>query len=52
MFRGREFGLTECELIPSYCAPKGLASDILLESVVNRRCRLVRASLEDDIVEK
>lgn len=52
MFRRREFELTDCGFIPPYCAPKGFASDILLESVVNRRCRFPRASLEDDIVEK
>lgn len=29
-----------------YCCPKGLATGILLESVVNRLCKLARASLD------
>ena len=30
-----------------YCCPKGLATGILLESVVNRLCKLARASLDE-----
>lgn len=30
-----------------YCCPNGRATDILLESVVKRRCRLARASFEE-----
>lgn len=34
-------------MIEEYCCPNGLATGILLESVVNRLCKLARASLDE-----